>query len=75
MITFCTQIRVFEIYQNEEFNEKFGKAELTEGISWRKWTAQEITLGIIEAPEDLDQEILNKMEKERQGIKDGAQEN
>ena len=47
---------MLEIYQNEEFNEKFGKVELTKGISWRKWTAQEITLGIIEVPEDLDQE-------------------
>ena len=62
---------MLEIYQNEEFNEKFGNIELTEGMSWREWTEQEITLGIIEVPEDLDQEsFLNKMEKERQGIKD-----
>ena len=62
---------MLEIYQNEEFNEKFGKVELTEGMSWRRWTEQEITLGIIEVPEDLDQEsFLNKMEKERQDIKD-----
>ena len=62
---------MLKIYQNEEFNEKFGKVELKEGMSWRKWTEQEIMLGIIEVSEDLDQEsFLNKMEKERQNIKD-----
>ena len=62
---------MLEIYQNEEFNEQFGNIELTEGMSWREWTEQEIMLGIIQVPEGEDQEsFLNKMEKERQGIRD-----
>ena len=62
---------MLEIYQNEEFNEQFGNIELMEGMSWREWTEQEIMLGIIQVPEGEDQEsFLNKMEKERQGIRD-----
>jgi|GEM_PF-379024 len=60
-----------EIYQNDKLNEKVGKVELKEGISWRKWTEQEITLGIIEVPADMDQQrFLDEMETERQKIKD-----
>ena len=51
---------MLEIYQNEEFNEKFGNIELTEGMSWRKWTEQKLREG-----EDQES-FLNKMEKERQ---------
>ena len=61
---------MLEIYQNDEFNETFGKVVLREGMSWREWTEQEIRLGIIQIPDGLNHEnFIKQMQKERQNIK------
>ena len=61
---------MLEIYQNNEFNENFGKVVLREGMSWREWTEQEIRLGIIQIPDGLNHEdFIKQMQKERQSIK------
>ena len=59
-----------EIYQNDRLGETFGKVELKEGMSWRKWTEEEIRLGIIKVPEGLtEKSFLKEMENERKNIK------
>ena len=52
-----------EIYQNDRLGETFGKVELKEGMSRRKWTEEENRLGIIKEPESLtEKSFLKEME-------------
>jgi class 3 adenylate cyclase len=60
-----------DLYKSKEFQKSFGKVDLTAGMSWLDWTKKEIDLGIIEIPNDMnEQSYLKKLKKERIEIKD-----
>ena len=55
-----------DLYKSKEFQKSFGKVDLTAGMSWLDWTKKENDLGIIEIPNDMnEQSYLKKLKKER----------
>ncbi|MFL2917981.1 MAG: PAS-domain containing protein, partial [Thalassobaculaceae bacterium] len=60
-----------ELYESKEFKKSFGNVDLTPGMSWIDWTKQEIQLGIIQTPDDMNEtEYLKKLQEDRKKIRD-----